>query len=199
MSVHLLIEGPSGIGKTTLLLKKLGPLREMAGGFITQRMIDGEGGTRGFCLTAARAAESAAVPFIENQPDVFIDRASGTYLSGLFLSKGIELIRNPADCPFRITDEIGGVELLEPTFFSALVELFSKNTPCIGVLKSHPNSAHLVSVIGSDTYGRKYAAFRENLLANPKVKIVSMNRRDEPEAVLEIDKFINTVFPLKRR
>lgn len=190
---HLLLEGPSGIGKTTLILNKLGPLRQKAGGFVTRRMVDDTGASRGFCLTRANSAAGAFIPFNKNHPGIFIDHTSGTHSEAIFLEKGIGLLQNIEGYPYLITDEIGGVELLEPDFFLLLTELFSKNIPCIGVLKSRENSRHLVSAIGSDVYSQRYAEFRKILRANSKVDIVFMKQRDEPKVVRKIDEFIQNI------
>ena len=45
---HLFLKGRSGAGKTTCLLSCLEPYWKGAGGFLTQRLTDGDGETAGF-------------------------------------------------------------------------------------------------------------------------------------------------------
>ena len=47
---HLFLKGRSGAGKTTCLLSCLEPYWKGAGGFLTQRLTDGDGETAGFSL-----------------------------------------------------------------------------------------------------------------------------------------------------
>jgi Predicted nucleotide kinase len=192
---HLLLEGPSGVGKTTLLLNRLGLLRREAGGFVTQRMEDEAGVTCGFCLTAAKSADTSRIPYREERPGIFLKCGVEVPARKVFLGIGMELLKNAESCPFILLDEIGGVELLEPAFFSRLTELFSKNTPCIGVLKSTKNCAMMKRNIAlmPDCFEQKCREFRTFLQNNPQVEIVRVERRDSPEAVHKIDEFIRRI------
>lgn len=190
MSTHLLIEGPSGVGKSTLILNRLGALRQRAGGFVTQRMVDETGETRGFCLTQAKKADTVNIPYQKDRPGTFIRCETKLDSGGVFLSTGMELLKNTRDYPFILVDEIGGVELLEPIFFSRLTELFEKEIPCIGVLKSRQNCEQImVNMNMPDLFIRKCGEFRRILQNNPEVEIVRMNRRNIPEITCRIDEF----------
>lgn len=50
MPKHLFIEGPSGIGKTTLLLNELGSLRHRVGGFVSfcPKLVEARGLSQSF-------------------------------------------------------------------------------------------------------------------------------------------------------
>ena len=192
---HLLLEGPSGVGKTTLLLNRLGFLCKEAGGFVTQRMVDEAGVTRGFCLTAAKSADTSHIPYREDQPGVFLKCGAEIPAEKVFLSTGMELLKNAEDCPFILLDEIGGMELLEPVFFFRLIELFSKNTPCIGVLKSTQNCAMMKQniVLMPDCFEQKCREFRAYLQNNSQVEFVRMERRDSLEVLNKINEFIKRI------
>ena len=56
MKKHLFLTGPSGIGKTTIIRQALGTAVGYAGGFITERVTDGDGRVEGFDLYPAAAA-----------------------------------------------------------------------------------------------------------------------------------------------
>ena len=166
-------------------------MRQSAGGFVTQRMVDVSGTTCGFCLTQAKLADTALIPYQRNRPGTFIRCGERIRSGGVFLNMGMELLRNTKVYPFVLVDEIGGVELLEPLFFSRLTELFSKETPCIGVLKSQENCKHMMTNMDMpDLFHRRCSAFRRILQDNPEVDIVCMDQRDEPEVTRRIDEFI---------
>ena len=54
MKKHLFLTGLSGIGKTTIIRQSLGKAAGYAGGFITERVADGDGRTEGFDLIPLR-------------------------------------------------------------------------------------------------------------------------------------------------
>ena len=56
MKKHLFLTGVSGIGKTTIIRQALGSAAGYAGGFITERVADGDGSIEGFDLYPAAAA-----------------------------------------------------------------------------------------------------------------------------------------------
>ena len=57
MQRHLFLTGPSGVGKTTLIRKVLGPRAlGYAGGFVTERALDEDGTLLGFDLYPGAAA-----------------------------------------------------------------------------------------------------------------------------------------------
>ena len=49
----LLLEGPSGVGKSTLIYQYANGSEKVAGGFCCQRLRDEQGDTRAFCLSNA--------------------------------------------------------------------------------------------------------------------------------------------------
>lgn len=194
MSKHLLLEGPSGTGKTTLLLKALGPLRQRAAGFVTQRMVDEKSRTRGFCLTRAKAAKTALIPFREDQPGIFLRDGSKMPDNRVFRDTGVELLHKQECDLFYVLDEIGGVELQEPLFYSALTELFLKNIPCIGVLKSELNFKHLaVNLAFPNESILQYRIFRERLQQNPNVEIVGVDKQNLPETEKKVKNFMKQI------
>ena len=58
MKKRLFLTGPSGIGKSTIIRQALGPALAYAGGFVTERVSDGEGRLLGYELLPAAAALS---------------------------------------------------------------------------------------------------------------------------------------------
>ncbi|WP_411678534.1 nucleoside-triphosphatase [Caproicibacter sp.] len=177
MSRHLLLEGASGVGKTTLILHTLGSFRRRAGGFVTQRMADESGFTKGFCLTPAGRAESAVIPYRPEQPGVFLLR--GVDGANAFAKAGFRLLEQPERFPFLLLDEIGGIELLNPAAFFHLGELFFKTTPILSVLKSVENCERMIENGGAPgEMLQENLLFRKMLAENPEVELLSMNREN---------------------
>ncbi|HBR09465.1 MAG TPA: hypothetical protein DD735_11325 [Clostridiales bacterium] len=134
MKSRIFLEGPLGCGKSTLIRRTPGLNWTRAGGFVTQRVTDADGGLAGFVLKPARlsacsADADAAYPFLTFG-------AAASRDDGVFRTEAVRLLREAESAPFAVLDELGGCELLIPEFFAALTRFLSTPTPCVGVLKS---------------------------------------------------------------
>lgn len=190
--------GRSGAGKSTFLHTCLRPYWTGAGGFLTQRLVDGSGETMGFRLVPV---EGAAAPppvtarygpelpgiFIEKRPDGFhkypevFDGLGGKIVDRLF--------ENPAAYRFCYLDEIGGVELKSALFLERLERLLGGGLPCIGVLKAPQNLAAMerrIALCGrtAEARGKLESRIREK----PENRIVTYTGTKEQR--LEISKWI---------
>lgn len=151
---HLFLKGPSGAGKSTLLLSCLEPFWEGATGVFSQRLLDENGETRGFCLVSLEGTKKppAVSRLYDPQiPGIFIERTKEGFKKrpqvfdelGTAILDGLLdrlLMRDPFD-GFCYLDEIGGVELEATGYMDRLMKLLLNAPACIGVLKASPNLA----------------------------------------------------------
>ena len=84
-------------------------------------------------------------PLFHFDPEVFVDA-------------GVGFLENYRDCDLMLLDEIGGVEMLIPSFKEKLYEVLESPVPCIGVLKGMPNAGSLRSknVLAENTLLREF-------------------------------------------
>lgn len=134
MQRHLFLTGPSGVGKTTLIRKVLGPRAlGYAGGFVTEREVDEDGTLLGFDLYPG----AAAADFSLYEGWRFLDFGGPVLMhdNELFREKAVELLEQAEYYPYAMIDEFGGFELLIPQFRGALANFLNLTLPIIGVLK----------------------------------------------------------------
>lgn len=145
--MHLFLKGPRGIGKSTLLRKMLLPYQNQLAGFMVQRLFEDKTpvGFRAVLL-------NGCLPPLETEysPD----------MDGVFILRGqkdvavldriivmAEASSQQVGCNMLLLDEIGGIELTSPVFMAALLRILSGSKPCIGVLKSAENLAHMATML----------------------------------------------------
>ncbi|MFP4641107.1 MAG: NTPase [Chloroflexota bacterium] len=137
MNDVLLLTGPPGTGKTTLIREVLSRFNLSAGGFYTGEIKE-EGTRTGFEITTLDGASATLAHIdIKGPPRV------GKY--GVDL-KGLEQVGIPAiydaikNRDLVIIDEIGKMELFSESFRKAVMEAVESGKPLLGtiMLKSHP-------------------------------------------------------------
>lgn len=165
---HLFLKGNSGVGKTTLLLSFLQPYWQETGGFLSQRLFDENGETKGFCLvpvggcgrteedeSARRTTESEseedswflqpAALYRAGGPNIFIEKTEAGWQKRpeVFESAGVKILEHilaeKEHLKFCYLDEIGGVELKSERFMELFYRVLECGVPCIGVLKNSGN------------------------------------------------------------
>lgn len=162
MRRRLFLLGDIGCGKTTLLRNTPGLFTAKTGGFVTERVLGAGGSLSGFVLRPAWAVSGKtgpAYPFLTAGADGFVrdDR--------VFAQEAPGLLDEAAQAPFAVLDEFGGLELLVPEFFEALLRFLSSTTPCVGVLKAPGASKRLSSTLSlphtyQNAWERLYALLR---------------------------------------
>ena len=149
---HLFLKGRSGAGKTTCLLSCLEPYWKGAGGFLTQRLTDGDGETAGFRLLPVENMEeipSVTRAYEPGLEGIFIERTPEGWRKypEVFETLGAEilnrLLEHPEQYRFCYIDEIGGVELKVKPFMERLERLLGSQAFCVGVLKHSGNLASM--------------------------------------------------------
>lgn len=137
MKKRLFLTGASGCGKSTMLQRALGERKRLSGGFLTLRDQDSQGRLHGFHLRSSDGSghRYRFLDFTEPEPRLHLQ---------VFSTIGVELLHQAARRPFAVLDEIGGIELLDERFVSALDRLFESGTPCIGVMKGPGPASMLI-------------------------------------------------------
>jgi nucleoside-triphosphatase len=136
MGTALLVSGPPGSGKTTLIRTVLGQLSVRAGGFLTEEVR--EGGERvGFRVTAldGRSGVLAAARGGEG-PQVGRYRVDVPTLEAIAV---VALEAATAGADLIVVDEIGKMELCSPRFLPALEAALASGKPFLGSILHAPH------------------------------------------------------------
>ena len=170
MKKHLFLTGVSGIGKTTIIRQALGSAAGYAGGFITERVADGDGSVEGFDLYPAAAAIGHdgfdGLRFLD------LGTVPPRKDNEVFRESAAQMLREAGFYPFVMLDEIGGFEMLIPQFRNELAQLLNSDAPIIGVIKGAENAEELRASFG---LGEKFTMLTDNLravLANDEDTVV---------------------------
>ena len=130
MKRHLFLTGPIGCGKSTAIAAALGGRLPQCGGFLTRRYREPH---LHFTLEAPDGSvRKTFLDFSSGTPCTDLTVFSGTFLQGTVL----------------VLDEIGGIELLNPAFASALETALSSGLPILGVLKGEGPAGALIEKLG---------------------------------------------------
>ena len=170
MKKHLFLTGPSGIGKTTIIRQALGTAAGYAGGFITERVADGDGSVEGFDLYPAAAV--IGHDGFDGQRFLDLGTVPPQKDNEVFRESAAQMLREAEFYPFVMLDEIGGFEMLIPQFRNELAQLLNSDAPIIGVIKGAENAEELRASFG---LGEKFTMLTDNLravLANDEDTVV---------------------------
>ena len=170
MKKHLFLTGVSGIGKTTIIRQALGSAAGYAGGFITERVADGDGSVEGFDLYPAAAA--IGHDGFEGLRFLALGTTPPQKDNEVFRESAAQMLREAEYYPFVMLDEIGGFEMLIPQFRNELAQLLNSDAPIIGVIKGAENAEELRASFG---LGEKFTMLTDNLravLANDEDTVV---------------------------
>ena len=180
MQRHLFLTGPSGVGKTTLIRKVLGPhALGYAGGFVTERALDEDGTLLGFDLYPG----AAAADFSLYEGWRFLDFGGPVLMhdNELFREKAVELLEQAEYYPYAMIDEFGGFELLIPQFRGALANFLNLTLPIIGVLKDEESVLSEQKIFGlSSRFPATADMVRRALEQDADTLLVPMAEPDDP-------------------
>lgn len=170
MKKHLFLTGVSGIGKTTIIRQALGSAAGYAGGFITERVTDGDGRVEGFDLYPAAAV--IGHDGFDGQRFLDLGTVPPQKDNEVFRESAAQMLREAEFYPFVMLDEIGGFEMLIPQFRNEFAQLLNSDAPIIGVIKGAENAEELRASFG---LGEKFTMLTDNLravLANDEDTVV---------------------------
>ena len=187
MRKNLLLRGPIGCGKSTMIQNALGEDVFRAGGYVTLRVLEQEK-LLGFTLSPAAAWQD---PSLEGQR--FLDftgpvRRDPKVFSGF----GKELLTGALDAPFAVADEFGGLELMVPEFRQTLLKLLQSPVPCIGVFKSADASESLIERLHpEDSYRNIYGSLTELLEQDDNTEILDTTGRYDETARIRVEAWVS--------
>ncbi len=175
MSQALLLTGPPGAGKTTVIRAILERWPGAAGGFFTQE-VRGEGGRQGFRLVTldGREAQLAGID-LPSRERVGRYRVDLRVLETLAL-EAIETATRAGH--LVVIDELGPMELLARQFRMAVIAALDSPAPVLGTIMR----------------GRQ--PFADTVKARPGVTLVDVRRENQDYVIEQALRWLGSVGPL---
>ena len=167
MKRRLFLTGPIGCGKSTAIAAALGGRISLCGGFLTRRY------------------QEPCLHFMLESPDgrikeTFLDFSAGKPSVDLAVFSHTQLLGK-----VLILDEIGGIELLNPVFFSALQQVLRSNVPVLGVIKGDGPAGALIETLGlTEEYQRALHRLRQLLAEDSETLVYECGPFDETARLL---------------
>jgi nucleoside-triphosphatase len=136
--LRILLTGPPGCGKTTVILRTRGLLSHPAAGFYTEELRSSEGGGRlGFDIVALDGRRGPLARVGRPGPQV------GKYAVDLssFEDVGVRAVEAGLREPHTllVIDEVGKMELLSAAFVTLLERAFRSPNPLLGTILYRPH------------------------------------------------------------
>ena len=141
--MHIFLQGPLGIGKSTVIRKALAILSEplAIGGFFTYKLDDD-----GIYICATDDLDRSGAACVAR----FGDRGSKNLYPEIFDTEGVRLLQSARSADLIIMDELGFLESKAELFKQEVLACIDRDTPILGVLrdmeipwhkpiKSHPS------------------------------------------------------------
>ena len=192
----LLLEGPSGVGKSTLIYQYANRSEKVAGGFYCQRLRDERGDTRAFCLRNANGIKITINKYFDSISNIFLEFANERIIKHLQVFENIsEIVGDVSNCDYFLLDEIGGMELAVPSFLPFLRSILDTGKPCIGVLKSSDLYLAMHQHLNeTPCLWKNYQDFRSELIHHYHANIILMEQRESAQAKREVAYFFQQLF-----
>ena len=162
MRRRLFLTGPIGCGKSTAIETALGTQISQCGGFLTRRhrepylhfTLESPDGT----------VRETFLDFATGKPEVNLPAFSKVCLQGKVL----------------IMDEIGGIELLNADFVSALKTALNSDVPILGVIKGDGPAGALIRTLDlTQEYESAIRQLRQQLMEDPDTLVHECTQYDK--------------------
>ncbi len=190
MERKLFLIGDTGCGKSRLIREVLGERLAWAGGFVTERRLDENGGFVGFALSPAASAGGVAGFEAQLYLDCRVFPPERHH--EVFRETGARLLREAAYYPFALLDELGGYELVIPEFGAALEDFLNSPAPCLGALRSMADAELLRSLLHlTDRYPKKLQALLDALNRSPACRVVECKEDNADEVRALLKRWVN--------
>ena len=189
MLPHVFLQGPSGMGKSTILREVFAPHVLYITGFVIQRLTE-----NGLTVAFRTACLDGAFPPLEAQydsslKDVFLLRRR--WMGYDALERALMHVLEQADRSLIVLDEIGGIELGSPVFMGVLERILSGPRPCFGVFKARENLDRALSNLNLSTHRaelqEKHKQLEMLIRANGDILTVTGQNRNEVRIHIEQD------------
>ncbi|MCI1904555.1 MAG: hypothetical protein LKJ03_10905 [Enterococcaceae bacterium] len=185
--MDLFLEGPSFVGKTSLLLRAVSgyPLRGL---FVERRWRADQ--VDSFWLCDARFLTDASAPKAPlMETDANFHR---TWHPEIFSSFGVRILDDALQAAADeviLLDEIGGIELLTDVFFEKLLIVLQMKNKIVGVHKSDQNAAHQAKRLDIPSeYFKRRKMLREAIEKNGT--ILTMEKQNQLEIEQKLQRFL---------
>lgn len=167
MKRRLFLTGPIGCGKSTAIATAVGDRMASLGGFLTRRLRDEQGHVLSFFLASPDGA----------QEQCFLDCSLGCPKTSMDAFRDLAPKLMQGDC--LILDEIGGMELLEEEFLSALYAVLNSEIPIIGVLKGESAASAMIRRLGlTEEYEAAFLALHRHLAEDENTQVYHCGQHD---------------------
>lgn len=186
----LFLTGESGIGKTQLILDELFDSKKEVTGLFVNRMLKEKNSPSEFALCEAKEIYKEPCNRI-GELFIFNKDSKRIMDTQVFDKKGLTILKKLSKNKDAIIllDEVGGIELLEDTFFKELLLVFDRINKIIGVYKSNQNYKRQQNNVATyfDINTRRKQLL-EVILDNGS--LIELNEGNRVETQKEIKKFI---------
>ena len=173
MKRRLFLSGPIGCGKSTAIAAAVGDSLPSFGGFLTRRQRDEQGHAITFSLASPDG----------NREQIFLDCSHGypSITMDIFKDLAPKLMHGD----LLILDEIGGMELLQPEFMSALYAVLESDIPIIGVLKGEAAASAMIRRLGlTEAYEVALRDLHKRLAEDENTQIYHCGQHDSQALAL---------------
>ena len=179
--MNIFLQGPSGVGKSTLLREALASYSTMIAGFTVQRLAgtDGETAFRAACLEGKFPPNEAR--YHPGLDGVFVQPGRKLDISALeSVILRVEAQARDPNSKLILLDEIGGVEMTSRVFMGVLERLLSCGKPCFGVFKSKENFARTTRNLSlAPDYADLHSQLEARILAGGEIITLTTENRAE--------------------